>query len=215
MPSFRRAGFASDPLQQSAPHPSGVWREETAVTRPEPRFALNHIIAPGRGLADFFALAKGLGIDAVEIAQRHPRQADSRRHPAGRGAAARRGGGRHHPLDQRPPAFRRLARPAAGRGARPRRLCRGLRRPGGRPRPVQRRQRARRAASRPRGPAAAAPGARPPRPRRAARLRDLLAPPQGRGGGGDRRHRRREGLPPRPRHLPPPSFRRHAWSIPS
>lgn len=37
------------------------------MTRPEARFALNHIIAPRLGLADFFALAKGLGIDAVEI----------------------------------------------------------------------------------------------------------------------------------------------------
>ena len=33
----------------------------------EPRFALNHIIAPGRDPAAFFALAAELGIGAVEI----------------------------------------------------------------------------------------------------------------------------------------------------
>src|SRR6188472_4110990 len=45
----------------------GACREEIAVTPPEARFALNHFIAPRLGLADSFALAKGLGIDAVEI----------------------------------------------------------------------------------------------------------------------------------------------------
>lgn len=44
------------------------------MARPEARFALNHIIAPRRGLADFFALAKGLGIDAVEIRNDIPGQ---------------------------------------------------------------------------------------------------------------------------------------------
>jgi len=37
------------------------------VTPPEARFTLNHVIAPRLGLADFFALARSLGIDAVEI----------------------------------------------------------------------------------------------------------------------------------------------------
>jgi 2-keto-myo-inositol isomerase len=37
------------------------------MPRPDLRFALNHIIAPRLGPAEFFALARGLGIDAVEI----------------------------------------------------------------------------------------------------------------------------------------------------
>jgi 2-keto-myo-inositol isomerase len=37
------------------------------MTRPTARFALNHSIAPELGLAEFFALARGVGVDAVEL----------------------------------------------------------------------------------------------------------------------------------------------------
>jgi 2-keto-myo-inositol isomerase len=42
-------------------------REDSAVTQPNPRFALNHIIAPRLAPEAFFALAGELGIGAVEI----------------------------------------------------------------------------------------------------------------------------------------------------
>jgi 2-keto-myo-inositol isomerase len=41
--------------------------EDFAVSQPNPRFALNHVIAPRFGPEAFFALAAELGIDAVEI----------------------------------------------------------------------------------------------------------------------------------------------------
>ena len=150
------------------------------------RFALNHIATPSLTVADFFALARRLGLTEVEI-QRHAER--RRQRPGGGGEGRRRGGRRDAALDQRALSVQRLV----GRPARPRRGAGRLRPGGGREGarhvPAQRRD-----AGRPRRPRGGAGGdgadparARPDGPRRAARLPGLVAAHQGGGGGGDRR----------------------------
>ena len=138
------------------------------------RFALNHITTPRLSVEDFFASARKLGITEVEVRNDLPDVVGTVAPGAGQGRG--REGGRRDHLDQRALSVQRLVGRPAGAGGGARRLRQGRRREGARHVPAQRRHA--RVARRPRGGAegdGADPArARADRPRRAARLPDLV-----------------------------------------
>ena len=146
------------------------------------RFALNHITTPRLSVEEFFALARKLGMTEVEVRNDTPDVVSTRRARGGEGGG--REGGRRDHLDQRALSVQRLVGRPAGAGGGARRLRQGRRGEGPRDVPAQRRHG--RVAHRPRGGAegdGADPArARAHRPRRAARLPDLVDAHQAAGG---------------------------------
>ena len=77
--------------------------------------ALNHMVAPRLGHRAFFAMAKGLGVDQVEIRNDLSGVATLDGTPAAKVAVGRQSGWDKHTHHQRIAAFQRLERRARSR----------------------------------------------------------------------------------------------------